>query len=33
MLVTKKYDVIVLHVGNIPIGHQHHSMPEYDVGD
>ena len=27
-------DIIVfLHVGDIPIGHQHHNMPECDVDD
>jgi len=31
MLVTKKYvGDIFLHVGDIPIGHQHHNMPECD---
>ena len=24
---------IFLQVGDIPIGHQYHNMPEYDVGD
>jgi len=34
MLVTKKYvGDIFLHVGDIPIGHQHHYIPECDVGD
>ena len=41
MLATKKYvgDIflhvgdIFLHVGDISIGHQHHNMPECDVGD
>ena len=34
MLVTKK-DVgdIFLHVGDMPIGHQHNYMSECDVGD
>ena len=31
--MTKKYVGDILHVGDIPIGHQHHYMPEYDVGD
>ena len=30
----KKYvGDIFLYVGDIPIGHQHHNMPEFDVGD
>ena len=35
MLVAKKYvgDIIFLHAGGIPIGHQHHNVPECDVGD
>ena len=34
MMVTKKYaDDIFLHVGDIPIRHQHHNMPECDAGD
>ena len=34
MLVTKKYvGDIFLHVDDIPIGHQHHNMPECDVGN
>ena len=38
MMVTilrqKKYvGDIFLHVGGIPIGHQHHNMQECDVGD
>ena len=34
MLVTKK-DVgdIFMHVGDMPMGHQHNYMPECDVGD
>ena len=24
---------IFMHVGDIPIGHQHHNMPDCDVGD
>ena len=32
MLVTKKCaSDIVLHIGDISIGHQHHYMPELDV--
>ena len=34
MLATKKYvDDIFLHIGDIPISHQHHNMAEVDVGD
>ena len=34
MLVTKKYvSEICLHVADIPIGHQHHNIPECDVDD
>ena len=29
----KYYDDIFLHVGDIPIGHEHHNMLECDVGD
>ena len=34
MLMTKKYvGFIFLHVGDLPISHQHHNMPECDVRD
>jgi len=34
MLMTNKYVVdIFLYVGDIPIDHQHHNMPECNVGD
>ena len=34
MSMTKKYvGDMFLHVSYIPIGHQHHNMPECDVGD
>ena len=32
-VMLKYVDDIFLHVGDISIGHQHHDMPECDVGD